>query len=121
MTRLLFIDDDPGFVEEMKFLLEESGYDVDTALDGGEAMYKTDHQAYDLVITDMLMGKHNGMEVILHLRTYHPQIKIMAITGGGWASPQLHLDSARMFGSDACLAKPYSIESLLEEIRNLLR
>jgi DNA-binding response OmpR family regulator len=120
MARILFVDDDPAFLEEMKFLLEINGYEVVTALDGSEAIFLSNQEKFDLVVTDILMGKQNGMEVILYFRTFHPQVRIISITGGGWASPQLHLDSARMFGSDSCLAKPFSIEILLSEISRLL-
>ena len=120
MIRILFIDDDPSFVEEMKFLLEENGYEVTTANDGEDAYRIADVQDFDLVITDMLMTKSNGMEVIIHMREFHPSYKIITITGGGWASAEFHLDSARLIGSDGCLAKPFPIASLLEEIKRVM-
>jgi len=40
MTRILFIDDDPSFAEEMKFLLQENGVEVVTANDGGQNPYR---------------------------------------------------------------------------------
>ena len=120
MTRILFIDDDPSFVEEMKFLLEENGFEVTTANDGEDAYKLADKQDFDLVITDMLMTRSNGMEVIIHMREFHPSVKIITITGGGWASAEFHLDSARLIGSDGCLAKPFPIAGLLEEIRRVM-
>ncbi len=121
MEHLLFIDDDPSFVEEMKFLLEENGYRVTSANDGIDAFQLTKKQSFDLVITDVLMINSHGIEVILHMREFQPQAKIITITGGGgWASPQFHLDAARLFGSDGCLAKPFTIEMLIEEINRVL-
>jgi two-component system alkaline phosphatase synthesis response regulator PhoP len=120
VTKILFIDDDPAFAEEMKFLLQQNGYEVITAADGQEAFQLAKEQVFDVVITDMLLTTTNGTEVILHMRTFHPGVRIIAITGGGWASPQFHLDSARVIGSDSCLAKPFSIESLLKEIRQVV-
>jgi DNA-binding response OmpR family regulator len=120
MTRILFVDDDPSFVEEMKFMLEENGYAVTTANDGEEAFKIAKDNDFDLVITDVLMIKSHGMEVILHMREFHPNTKIITITGGGWASSQFHLDAARLFGSDGCLAKPFPIDDLLREIKRVL-
>jgi len=120
MARILFIDDDPSLVEEMKYLLEENGYDVTTANDGEEAFRIAREKEFDLVITDVLMIKSHGMEVILHMREFHPAVKIITITGGGWASPQFHLDAARLLGADGCLAKPFPVDDLMAEIRRVL-
>lgn len=117
--RILFIDDDPAFCEEMKFLLEENGFMVQTAADGDIAIERMKHHLFDLVVTDMLMNKSNGIEVILHTREFYPETRIIAITGGGWASPGLHLDSARMIGSDGVLAKPFPIRALVDEIHRV--
>jgi DNA-binding response OmpR family regulator len=120
MKHILFIDDDPSFVEEMKFLLEENGFKVTTANDGDEAFSMTKNHNFDLVITDVLMIRSHGIEVILYMKEHCPEVKIITITGGGWASPQFHLDAARLFGSDGCLAKPFTIEMLLHEINRVL-
>ncbi|MEI6456578.1 MAG: response regulator [bacterium] len=120
MIRILFIDDDPAYAEEMKFLLKQNGFDVVTANDGQDAFGMVKEHHFDLVITDMLMNKSHGMEVIAHMREFYPKIKIITISGGGWASPAFHLDSARLFGSDGCLAKPFKIEVLLKEIRRVM-
>jgi len=121
MTKILFIDDDSSFVEAMKFLLEQNGFSVVTACGGQDAFLLAKEHAFDLVITDVLMAKSHGMEVIQHMRQFYPGTKIITITGGGWASPQFHLDSARLFGSDGFLAKPFSIKDLLQEIHRVFR
>ena len=120
MTRILFIDDDPSFAEEMKFLLQENGFEVTTANDGGMALNILKEQEFDLVITDLLLIKTQGMEVILHMREFYPKVNILTISGGGWASSQLHLDAARLIGSDSCLAKPFRINDLIGEIKRVL-
>lgn len=121
MIKILFIDDDPSFVEAMKFLLQENGFFVATANEGPEAFQIANEQEFDVVVTDVLMSKSHGMEVILHMREFHPKFKIITITGGGWASAQFHLDSARLFGSDGLLAKPFSIHELIHEINRVLK
>ncbi|MEI6889348.1 MAG: response regulator [Bacteroidales bacterium] len=120
MTRILFVDDDLSLAEEMKFLLEETGFEVTTANDGEEAFRIAREKEFDIVITDILLIKSHGADVILHMRQFHPSVKILTISGGGWASAQFHLDSARLLGADSCLAKPFSIETLVKEINRLL-
>jgi CheY-like chemotaxis protein len=120
MVKILLVDDDPSFVEEIKFLLDEKGYYVCTANDGTEAFKIAAEQSFDLVITDILMSKSHGFEVILHMRQYYPGTKVIAVTGGGWASPQFHLESAKLFGSDGALAKPFEISTLIREITRVL-
>jgi DNA-binding response OmpR family regulator len=121
MADILLIDDDPAFAEELKFLLEENGFEVTTVADGLDAFELLRKKKFDLVITDMIMLKSHGNEVILHVRKYYPAIKIITVSGGGWASPQVHLEAARVMGADACLVKPFSISELLQEIGTLLR
>ncbi len=120
MARILFIEDDPSFAEEMKFLLQENGFEVITANDGELALNILKEQEFDLVITDLLLIKTHGMEVILHMREFYPKVKIITISGGGWASSRFHLDAARLIGSDSCLAKPFQVSELIREIERLL-
>ena len=120
MTRILFIDDDPSFAAEMKFLLQENGFEVVTANDGDLALRILKEQKFDLVITDLLLIKTHGMEVILHMREFYPKVKIITISGGGWASSHLHLEAARLIGSDSCLAKPFQVSELISEIERVI-
>lgn len=120
MANILFIDDDPAFAGEMKFLLEESGLNVVTVHDGLEAFEILKKREFDLVVTDMIMVSSHGTEVILHLKEFYPRIRIITISGGGWASPAIHLDAAKVMGSDSCLVKPFAFRELLAEISRLL-
>ena len=58
--RLLVVDDDPGIVNILSISLEESGYEVDEAHDGVEAVELLQNNSYDVAIVDAVMPKMNG-------------------------------------------------------------
>jgi len=79
--RILVIDDEMIVCESCKRILEEDGYEVETALSGKEAFAKMRENPFDIVITDLKMPEIDGMEV---LRTFHkdyPDTIIIMITG----------------------------------------
>jgi CheY-like chemotaxis protein len=78
-------------------------------------------QRFDLVITDMLMPKSDGMEVLLFLEQQPNRPKVLAISGGG---SQISADDAFMLArskADATLAKPFDNADLLAAIDRLLK
>ena len=79
--RILVVDDEMIVCESCKRILEEEGYEVETALSGNEAFEKMKENLFDIVITDLKMPGIDGMEV---LRTFHkeyPDVFIIMITG----------------------------------------
>jgi CheY-like chemotaxis protein len=121
MTRLLVIDDDNVFLEGIKLLLERRGFSLTVALDGTEAFNIAKQQKFDVVITDVLMEKTHGAEVIRHMKEFYPETRVIAMSGGGWSPPEFHLNAIKVFGADACLIKPFPIENLIREINRVLK
>jgi len=74
----------------------------------------------DLVITDILMPKKEGMETIMDIRKAYPDIKIIAISGQGWSGAVSYLDMSQKLGANAALPKPFSKADLLEKIAEVL-
>ena len=94
MARILIIDDDPSFLTMLRHMLESKGYEVISATDGnmGIRMYK--EKGADLVITDIIMPEKEGMETISDLCEENPDVKIIAISGGGSLDPDNFLEMA---------------------------
>jgi DNA-binding response OmpR family regulator len=67
--RVLAVDDETDIRMVVESLLKSSGYEVDTACDGEEAMMKYDHGRYDLVVLDIMMPKRDGYEVLKEIRS----------------------------------------------------
>ncbi len=117
--RLLLVDDDEVLRVVQSDFLRRFGYDVHVAEDGRAAMNYLAAQAVDLVITDMVMPGSDGVEVIRHIRKTYPQLKIIAISGGGATKRELLLDIARVLGVAKTLEKPFTMTALLQAVREV--
>jgi len=120
MTRILVIDDEKPIRALLRQMLERTGYEVTEASDGKKAMTILREEPADLVITDILMPDQEGLQTIRELRRDHPEIKIIAISGGGAVGPETYLQMARRFGADRTLTKPFGLDKLLEIISELI-
>ena len=118
--RILLVDDDEVLRVVQAHFLRRFGYRVDAAADGARAIEHLNAQPVELVITDMVMPGTDGVQLMKHLRTHHPAVKILAISGGGSMAPDLMTGMARMLGADVTLMKPFTLISLLKAVRSLL-
>lgn len=70
--RVLVVDDDRDFAEGLADVLAIKGHQVDTALNGDEAVARFGEQGYDLAFIDIKMRRKNGLETFLEIRREHP-------------------------------------------------
>jgi len=121
MAHILLIDDDEQFRLMLKQMLSGDGHRVSEASDGTDGLQAAAASRPDLVITDILMPKKDGIEVIVDINRNDPSLPIIAISGGRRTiSAEFNLDSARMMGVRATLAKPFSRDQLRAAIRKVL-
>jgi DNA-binding response OmpR family regulator len=120
MTRILLIDDEEQIRTTIGALLEASGFEVVTASDGEAGVSLFQQQTFDLVITDVLMPRMGGSEVITAIRRLRPGQKIIAAYGGGRLSASDPVASARTLGADRLLAKPFTLEELRAAVAAVL-
>ena len=86
--------------------------------DGGISTFKD--KLPDLVITDIFMPMKGGLETIKELKRYCPDVKIIAISGGGKIEPSNYLESAKQLGAMCTLTKPIEKEELLKAVQECL-
>ncbi|MBB5771526.1 DNA-binding response OmpR family regulator [Brevundimonas vesicularis] len=110
----LIVEDDPVLLDAMGRGLTQAGYNVALARDGAQALVQFEQVAAQLVITDILMPEKEGVETIMALRARAPEVRIIAISGGGRAPAAGFLDLARRLGADATLAKPFAMTLLID-------
>ncbi|MBP1647100.1 MAG: multi-sensor hybrid histidine kinase [Bacteroidetes bacterium] len=115
---LLVVDDEVSILEVTKASLESSGYRVVTAQDGTEALvlYSQMKDEIRVVLTDMMMPYLDGAATIRALRKINPRVKVIAATGlevGGKVN-------GISVPVEAFLPKPYTGETLLRTIANVL-
>lgn len=121
MASILLIDDMKGVRRTVSALLKRAGHTVTEADDGGAGLDLLRSGTYDLVITDMLMPKQDGMEVLLYIERKPNRPKVLAISGGG---SQVSADEAFLLArskADATLAKPFDNVDLLAAVDQLLK
>ncbi len=122
MARILLIDDDELMRGMMLQMLTQDGHQVSSATDGEEGLAMSKTVKPDLIITDVLMPKMDGIEMIMELHKIHSSIPIVAMSGGRRAvSAEFNLESASLVGVKATLAKPFTRADLRSAIEKALR
>jgi len=120
MAGILIVEDDKDLREMLKTLLTKRKYTVLEAGDGKEAILHFKPAITDMVITDLLMPDEDGLKVIMKIKEIKPDIKIIAISGGGKAGPGNYLNVARALGADEVFPKPFSLNELISKIESIL-
>ena len=120
MKRILVVDDEAPIRALLAQMLETEGYEVHTAEHGDEALEVVRTATFDLVITDMVMPAKDGLKFIMELIKDYPDMKILAISGGGAIKAERYLTMAGYLGDIATLEKPFKREVLLNMVRSKL-
>lgn len=115
---VLVVDDDDLVREWIGEVLRGEGYRVAEAEDGTRGLAIAQERSPALMVLDMFMKGKEGLETILELRKSRCAIRVLAISGGPIPGYDA-LNAATVFGAEAALAKPFSAEKLLEQVREL--
>ena len=121
MTRVLIIDDEAPIRSMLKLMLERDGYEVAEAPDGMEAIRIYRQNPADLIITDLIMPNQDGIGMIIALKKEYPDVKIIAMSGGGLNKPEGYLKGAKKLGAACTLTKPIDRDEMLRAIKNVLQ
>ncbi|MCI5164437.1 MAG: response regulator [Candidatus Electrothrix sp. AX5] len=120
MRKILVIDDDEQIRKLLYQVMEQAGFEVQVAADGRKGLSLFEESFYDLVITDLIMPEQEGIETITFLRKNYPQVKIIAISGGGRIGPETYLPLSLELGANLAFAKPFSIDQITNAVKELL-
>src|SRR5262249_55585382 len=114
---ILLVEDEKGIRELAAKFLTRNGYTVLPAGDGDEALDLATHhpRPIDLLVTDMLMPKRNGRELVRLLGRSIPEMKILFISGYLQQGADSRLEQAAAY-----LPKPFSMEELVRKVREVL-
>ncbi|MEO5335189.1 MAG: response regulator [Magnetococcus sp. YQC-5] len=122
MKTIIIVDDDSIFRFYLVTVLRGAGYMVLEAENGEVCLERINSTSIDLVITDILMPKMDGIDLLANLMRNHPHIKVIAISGG---HPNVHsqriLEMARSFGAMDIIAKPFATETFLYRIMKIFQ
>ncbi len=116
---VLFVDDEEAITEMTGQILERLGYRVETKLNPVEALelFKTDPEAFDLIITDMTMPQMTGSTLSEKLKAMRPDIPVIICTGH---SSLMDAEKAQEMGIDGYVMKPIVKRDLARTIRAVL-
>lgn len=120
MIRVLLVDDDESLRKMLKLSLVRMGHVVDEAGTGTEALRLCETEPPDLVVTDIIMPDKEGLETIVTIRQLYPELRIIAMSGGGRANSIDYLKIARRLGAMHTLEKPFSYEQLNAAINQVM-
>lgn len=116
--RVLVVEDEQRIADFIEKGLTESGYAVDVAADGDDALAWTDIVDYDVIVLDVMLPKRDGIDVCRTLRTRGVSIPILMLTARDAIDDRVRgLDS----GADDYLVKPFAFAELLARLRALTR
>jgi len=114
---ILVVDDDKAFRIATQTVLEDEGFTVTLAVNGDEALAKVQEEHFDLLLSDMVMGKMSGIELLGKVRGKLPDLPVIMVTGFG--SIETAVEAMRLGATDY-LTKPANNDELLIKIRRAL-
>lgn len=117
--RILVIEDDEKIIALLRSFLEGEGYEVVEAENGAVGTQRFRENRIDLVITDLIMPEKEGIETIRELKAIDPQVKIIAISGGGVLDPEQYLGIVKRLGVHRTFAKPFSRDDIVSAVNQL--
>ena len=117
--RLVLAEDDGGCRAHLQRALARHGFHVAPAEDGREALETICAYGADVLVTDLVMPRMDGAELLLRVSLVAPSVRCVAMTGASNTEPRLL--SARERGAIETLTKPFSLEALVAAIWRALR
>ena len=120
MTRILVVDDDEQICALVARLLENDGYQVDTAHTGLEALGFLKGASYQLMLLDLVMPQKGGIETIMDLRREAPQLPIVIMSGMITLGDASVTRLIEHYGAMGLLAKPFTADDLRKAVNSVL-
>jgi len=117
---ILVIDDDAAVSRTLSLMLTRGGYQVSTAASGRKGLELLASGGFDLVLTDIIMPELDGIEAIRRIRDDYPDLRVIAMSGGGQIHKADFLHMAQVLGADRVIEKPVRSERLLELVKAAL-
>ncbi len=115
---IFVVDDEEEVRNLLKILLEDEGYDVETAVDGDDAIAKLEKRGYDLLLLDIKMPLISGFDVLKFVRERYPRSKVIMLTAFAELANAME---SKFLGADDFIGKPYDPNEVLMAIERILK
>lgn len=121
MAKILLVEDDDLVRDMLAQVLQRASHEVKSAANGDEATEILKTIEPDIMVTDIIMPKKSGITLITEVKNKHPNMEIIAISGGGRLDPTGYLDLSESIGAAVSFEKPVDKAALLMAIDLLLQ
>ena len=118
MYKILIAEDDIELSELFKNVLMKQGYDVKCVLNGKDGMDLVLNNYFDLIISDIMMPRMNGFELLKLVRAQYPDMPMIMLTAKVDRDDIMH---AYELGCDDYVTKPFSMDILICKMEAVLR
>ena len=118
MKKILLAEDEEVLRMLVVDTLEDEGYEIDEAEDGGQAYEMIQENEYDLILLDFMMPVYTGLEVIKKIRSEGNKTKVIMLSAKSQSSEQTKVLNA---GADGFISKPFSPLDLADRIEGMLQ
>src|SRR3989338_7016910 len=115
--KILIVDDEPDICRALEFLITKEGYDVSSVNSGEHAIEKIKQVSFDVIVTDIKMGKVDGMGVLEKAKEISPDTAVTMMTA--FASIESAVEAMKRGAADY-IVKPFLNEEIKLTIRRLL-
>jgi DNA-binding NtrC family response regulator len=115
--KILVVDDESTICDSVKKILSRKGYSVENTLNAKDAVEKMKKEKYDILITDLMMPKMSGMELIELVKKYYPEIDVLVITG--YATIDSAVQATKLGVLDY-IQKPFTPNELTDRIQKAI-
>ena len=118
--RILIVDDEEDILELVSYHLARDGYQVTMALSGEEALRKAKHEAFDLIVLDLMLPGMDGLDVAKALKaeTQTRSVPIVMLTAKG---EDADVVTGLELGAEDYVTKPFSPRVLSARVKAVLR
>ena len=117
--KIMVVEDSPTYLRNIENLLQSSGYEIITAVDGEEALEKAVQEKPGIIVLDVILPKKNGFQVCRQLKNSSgtQDIKILMVTSKSQESDRFW---GLKQGADEYITKPFDENELVTAVANLL-
>tara|TARA_B100000315_G_scaffold190084_1_gene180081 strand:+ start:1464 stop:3656 length:2193 start_codon:yes stop_codon:yes gene_type:complete len=116
--RILIVDDEKNIVSSLRGILADEGYDVSVADDGLDALDIIQSDPPDLLLLDIWLPGMDGIEVLKTVKTYHPNIEVLIMSGHGTIDTAV---KATKLGAYDFIEKPFSMDLLTQSVQSVFK
>ncbi|HMK64715.1 MAG TPA: response regulator [Thermodesulfobacteriota bacterium] len=113
-ARILLVDDEVAFANNIAKLISKRGYEVMTVYNGENAIKAVEENEFDVIVLDLKMPGLDGMATLKQIKKRQPQVEVIILTGHG--SMDSGIDGIQL-GAFDFIMKPVRFDDLHESIR----